>query len=84
MIVKAGAVIITGTLLAQTLGPVCSAHDAVCEALAEPWHIHHELPAGTFRISGNAVEMTNVSVGISHVNLGAHIKSADSDRSAGA
>jgi hypothetical protein len=29
MIVKAGAVIITGTLLAQTFGPVCSVHDAV-------------------------------------------------------
>jgi hypothetical protein len=29
MIVRKGAVIITGTLLAQTFGPVCPAHDAV-------------------------------------------------------
>jgi len=84
MIVKASALILTGTMLAQGFGPVCSTHDAVCEALAERWHIHHELPTGTFRIAGSsAIAVSNVSVGISHVNLAADIKPAsDSDQSA--
>jgi hypothetical protein len=79
MIVKKGAVIITGTLLAQAFGPSCSAHDKACEALAEPWHIHHELPTDTLRVSGETVLVSNVSVGISYVNLAANIVSPDSE-----
>jgi hypothetical protein len=78
MIVRKVAVIITGTLLAQTFGPVCSAHDAVCEALVEPWHIHHELPTGTFRVTPGSAMVSNVSVGISHVKIAANIVSPDS------
>lgn len=78
MILRKGAVIITGTLLAQTFGPVCSAQDAVCEALAEPWHIHHELPTGTFRVTPGSAVVSNVSVGISHVRLAANIASPES------
>jgi hypothetical protein len=55
VVVRAGVVIITGTLLAQSFGPACSAYDVVCETLAEPWHIHHELPTGgTIRVTASA------------------------------
>jgi hypothetical protein len=73
MIVRKGAVIITGTLLVQTFGPVCSPHDAVCEALGEPWHIHHDLPTGTFPVTSDNAAMSNVSAGISEVKLAADI-----------
>ena len=75
MVVKAGVVIITGTLLAQTFAPACSAHDLVRETLPEPWHIHHELPTGgTIRGTASAVVSgSNVTVGMSHVKLAANI-----------
>jgi hypothetical protein len=31
------------------------------ETLAQPWHIHHELPTGTFRVTaGEAVAVSNI------------------------
>ena len=42
------------------------------ETLAQPWHIHHELPTGTFRVTaGEAVAVSNIGVGISYVRLAA-------------
>jgi hypothetical protein len=75
MILKTGAVIITGALLGQVFGPTCSTHDKACEALAEPWHTHHELPSDTLRVTGETAAVSNVSVGISYVKLTANIVS---------
>jgi len=73
MIVKYGSAVIVGSLFFQSLAPGCSAHDHVCESLAEPWHTHNEIPAGgnnAIVTNSMAVSGSNVSVGISSINLG--------------
>ena len=82
MVVKAGVVIISGTLLAQSFAPTCSAHDGACEALAEPWHIHYEIPTGgTISVISTAVASgSNVSVGMSRGKLAGDIRSPEQSR----
>jgi hypothetical protein len=73
MVVKYGSAVIVGSLFLQSLAPGCPAHDSVCESLAEPWHTHSEIPAGGDKIivtNSMAASGSNVSVGISSINLG--------------
>lgn len=73
MIVKCGSAVIVGSLFFQSLAPGCPTHDRVCESLAGPWHTHNEIPAGGNKIvvtNSMAVSGSNVSVGISSINLG--------------
>ena len=71
MVVKSGVVIITGTLLAQTFAPGRAASDRVCDTLAEPWHIHYEIPTGgAINLTSSAVVSgSNVRVGISYGDI---------------
>jgi len=79
MIVKYGSVVLVGSLLAQGFAPGCAAHDRVSDTLAEPWHVHYEIPTGGDRVnvtSSMAASGSNVTVGVSYVKLGGDIRCA--------
>jgi hypothetical protein len=76
MIVKYASAVIVGSLFFQSLALGCPTHDRVCESLAEPWHTHNEIPTGGNKVivsNSMAASGSNVSVGISSINLGGFI-----------
>ncbi len=75
-ILKCGCV--AGSILIQTLVPICPHGNSLCEMQTEPPHVPHETPAReTFTVtSPAAVSGSNGRVGIEYIKLAGDIRQA--------